>query len=506
MPTPEVNEEMNTSNLGDREKMKQYWVKHSQMGNLQEMLLDSNAEEISDHELPEILSILPSIKTKKVLELGAGIGRFTRMLAQKAENVIAVDFIEKFIQKNRELNSDLNNIQFITGDVTKLTFESNSFHTIFSNWLLMYLKDQEVLDLIEKSLYYLEEGGYLFFRESCFHASGNIKKVDKNDNPTEYRAPFTYLDFCHSKTVEINGVDYGYELVFARPSRTYIEMKNNGNQVCFLFQKVKLATHHGFKTIKEFFDHKQYTTNGILRYEKIFGAGFVSTGGKETTEKFLDQLELKPNQRVLDIGCGIGGADFLMSQKFGVEVFGLDLSSNMISICWDRLQTNKNLKCRFEIGDATKHDFPNNYFDVIYSRDAFLHIPKKRVLFAKLKNWLKPGGKLFISDYTCGPKPWSDEFTCYVEQRGYDLLTIKEYEDLLNEFGFINIRAEDKTDFFIEYTKKELNDFIAKKDEFVKEFSMSDYVYISEGWKEKLIRCNDNLQKYGTFLAEKKNV
>lgn len=48
------------------------------------------------------------------------------MLAQKAENVIAVDFIEKFIQKNRELNSDLNNIQFITGDVTKLTFESNS--------------------------------------------------------------------------------------------------------------------------------------------------------------------------------------------------------------------------------------------------------------------------------------------------------------------------------------------------------------------------------------------
>lgn len=52
--------------------------------------------------------------------------RFTRMLAQKAESVIAVDFIEKFIQKNRELNSDLNNIEYITGDVTKLTFEHNS--------------------------------------------------------------------------------------------------------------------------------------------------------------------------------------------------------------------------------------------------------------------------------------------------------------------------------------------------------------------------------------------
>ena len=46
------------------------------MGNLQEMLLDSNAEEISDNELPEILSILPSFKSKKLLELGAGIGYF----------------------------------------------------------------------------------------------------------------------------------------------------------------------------------------------------------------------------------------------------------------------------------------------------------------------------------------------------------------------------------------------------------------------------------------------
>lgn len=107
--------------------MKDYWVKHSQFASIQEMLLDSNAEEISDNELPEILSFLPSFKSKKVLELGAGIGRFTRVLAQQAEHVTAVDFIEKFIEKNRELNNDLNNIEFMHGDATKVSFQNNSY-------------------------------------------------------------------------------------------------------------------------------------------------------------------------------------------------------------------------------------------------------------------------------------------------------------------------------------------------------------------------------------------
>ncbi len=111
---------------------------------MEEMLLDTNANVISDNELPEILQLLPSFKAKTVLELGAGIGyqldfkvflkvnlfvfnkrRFTTVLAKKAAKVTAVDFIEKFVEKNREVNSNFNNIDFIHGDVTKLEFQKN---------------------------------------------------------------------------------------------------------------------------------------------------------------------------------------------------------------------------------------------------------------------------------------------------------------------------------------------------------------------------------------------
>ena len=49
----------------------------------------------------------------------------------------------------------------------------------------------------------------------------------------------------------------------------------------------------------------------------------------------MEQLELKPGQKVLDIGCGTGGSAFFMARNYGVDVYGYDLSTNMIGIAQD---------------------------------------------------------------------------------------------------------------------------------------------------------------------------
>ena len=48
--------------------------------------------------------------------------------------------------------------------------------------------------------------------------------MDKNDNPTEYRSPTKYVDYFQSQIIERDGQKYGFELVFARPNRTYIHV------------------------------------------------------------------------------------------------------------------------------------------------------------------------------------------------------------------------------------------------------------------------------------------
>ena len=40
-------------------------------------------------------------------------------------------------------------------------------------------------------------------------------------------------------------------------------------------------------------------------------------------------------RQVLDIGCGTGGSAFYMARNYGVDVYGFDLSTNMIGIAQD---------------------------------------------------------------------------------------------------------------------------------------------------------------------------
>jgi len=89
------------------------------------------------------------------------------------------------------VNGHYENIEFKCADVTSpdLDISSGSADLVFSNWLLMYLSDEEVATLTVRIMKWLRPGGYIFFRESCFHQSGDHKR---KNNPTHYRQPSAY--------------------------------------------------------------------------------------------------------------------------------------------------------------------------------------------------------------------------------------------------------------------------------------------------------------------------
>lgn len=483
----------------ERQVQKKYWMEHSADLTVEAMMLDSKASDLDKEERPEVLSLLPTYEGKSVLELGAGIGRFTGELAKKAGQVLALDFIESVIKKNESINGHHKNVKFMCADVTSpsLNISPNSIDLIFSNWLLMYLSDEEVENLAERIVKWLRPGGYIFFRESCFHQSGDHKR---KSNPTHYREPRFYTKvFKECQMQDGSGNSYELSLVGCKCIGAYVRNKKNQNQICWLWQKVGSDDDKGFQ---RFLDTTQYKCSGILRYERVFGSGFVSTGGLETTKEFVSKLDLKPSQKVLDVGCGIGGGDFYMSENFDAEVVGIDLSINMISFALERAI---GLKCavEFEVADCTKKTYPDDTFDVIYSRDTILHIQDKPALFKSFYKWLKPGGKVLISDYCKKAGQPSPEFAQYIKQRGYDLHDVQEYGQMLRDAGFDEVIAEDRTDQFIRVLQRELDSVEQEKDAFISDFSVEDYNDIVGGWKAKLVRSTMGEQRWGLFIAKK---
>ncbi|KAJ6387327.1 hypothetical protein OIU78_017112 [Salix suchowensis] len=195
----------------------------------------------------------------------------------------------------------------------------------------------------------------------------------------------------------------------------------------------------------------------------------------ETTKEFVEKLDLKPGQKVLDVGCGIGGGDFYMAEKFDVDVVGIDLSINMIS---------------FALEPGT----------------PFLHIQDKPALFRSFFKWLKPGGKVLISDYCKSAGTPSPEFAEYIKQRGYDLHDVKAYGQMLRDAGFVEVVAEDRTDQFNQVLKRELIAIEKEKDEFIQDFSEEDYNDIVGGWKAKLIRSSSGRAAMGPVHRQEKMI
>jgi phosphoethanolamine N-methyltransferase len=249
----------------------------------------------------------------------------------------------------------------------------------------------------------------------------------------------------------------------------------------------------------------QYSRTGILRYEMIFGAGYISTGGPETTVYLCEKLgpKLQPGVRVLDVGSGIGGAAFDLARRFGAKVTGIDLAPEMIAIGLERAREwNAPKDVHFIVGDVLEYPFTEP-FDVIWSRDALMHIPDKPRLFKHLYDLLAPGGCLVITDYAKGTGAGSPEFQAYIKSTGYHVIDPSSYGKLLEGAGFVDVEVEDATDKFIDIMKREAGRLAASRDEFVKHFSEKDLNYLIERWAMKDGFCRAGDMKWGIYKASK---
>lgn len=244
-------------------------------------------------------------------------------------------------------------------------------------------------------------------------------------------------------------------------------------------------------------DTKQYALEKIRNYEAIYGRHFVSPGGEACARECVACLELARGDRVLDVGCGLGGSAFLMAREYGARVHGIDLSANMIALAKSKCR-NQQLEAlvSFTRGDCLDLT-ASRVYQAVYSRDVILHIEDKLRLFETLREALVPGGRLLFTDYCRGEGPFSNAFESYVAERGYHLYSVAGYDEILRTAGFVAVESEDWTARFIDIHRRELERLPSAG------LPADDEVELRQGWQDKIARADGGEQRWGFFTARR---
>ena len=107
----------------------------------------------------------------------------------------------------------------------------------------------------------------------------------------------------------------------------------------------------------------------------------------------IKKLDLRPEQKVLDLGCGWGGMAFEIARQSQCEVKGISLSSNQIDYCNKKAKELKlDNQVHFELCDY--RNVKEKFQIRIVSIGAFEHFGKKfyKTFFKKINNILTDDG------------------------------------------------------------------------------------------------------------------
>ena len=105
----------------------------------------------NNHYYPFLLKHLP-LHCHNVLEIGCGIGELARLLAQRADHVLALDLSPQMIRRASELSTQYPNISFQIADVQTQQFEQGQFDAVLSVATIHHLPMVEMLAQIKDAL------------------------------------------------------------------------------------------------------------------------------------------------------------------------------------------------------------------------------------------------------------------------------------------------------------------------------------------------------------------
>jgi SAM-dependent methyltransferase len=126
---------------------------------------------------------------------------------------------------------------------------------------------------------------------------------------------------------------------------------------------------------------------------------YVGRWSRLVAREFLAWLDVAPESRWLDVGCGTGAlGETILLEASPAQVVGCDPSDDFIAYAREHLRDGR---VRFELADAQSLPYPDDRFDAVVSGLVLNFVPDPERALVELARVARPGGTVaaYVWDY-----------------------------------------------------------------------------------------------------------
>jgi SAM-dependent methyltransferase len=180
------------------------------------------------------------------------------------------------------------------------------------------------------------------------------------------------------------------------------------------------------------------------KFMATVGKRVIHPGGRASTEALLARARIGPDDRVLDVGCGVATTAVEIARRFGARVTAADVSPLMLERASVNVRSaGTDGRVTVEVADVLELPYEDGAFDVVIAEAVTMFVDRTRAA-VELARVTRPGGWVLATEFFWRQPPTAEAREVFLGEvcPGLEFDTIEDWVRIYASSGLVDVLTE----------------------------------------------------------------